>query len=412
VSVAPGAGGIVASSSFAGSVTNDIPVGGTLTLNLVPPSSLGVGAHVYTVPINICFDPACSKPATGSPFPLQISYIVDPVEGINFSQQVMNFSVGGLVWDATTQRLYASVPDYSTQYQNSIVRINPVTATVETSITFDSGAGWPINGTLTLSDDGQYLYVAVSDAFTKGPLAPSYIDRIRTSDMGDDLHIPVNNYGDVTTIREAPGLPHTLAVSFDQSGLSIFNDATIATNSLSFTSDDPLLGFTWGGNDSALYAYSRDQSTQTGTIATATVSPTGLVVAQSTTSSALASLDESDSPLWINGSLFWNSGLVYDLTANAFAQGFTLFGDSQAGGGGGGAFDTSLDRAYFFGGGPGLTIEGFQLDTRQFLWLARLPSSLGGEGPLVRWGANGLAFPGRQNAQDALVILSGPLITQ
>lgn len=56
--------------------------GGAVSLTLVPPGTLAVGAHVDRVTIEVCLDAACQRPLKNSPIDVPISYTVIPLEAL------------------------------------------------------------------------------------------------------------------------------------------------------------------------------------------------------------------------------------------------------------------------------------------------------------------------------------------
>src|SRR5438309_4548406 len=64
-----------------------------------------------------------------------------------------------LVYDPITRRIYASVPSSAGSIGNSVTAIDPVTGQVGPSTFVGSEPG-----KMALSDDGQYLYVALDGA--------------------------------------------------------------------------------------------------------------------------------------------------------------------------------------------------------------------------------------------------------
>jgi len=166
VTIGASASGLITQTSFSSTLaSNGLDVSTvTLSVSLAPPSSLGPGIHTDTFPINVCFDSACTRPAQGSPWTGQVTYIVDPVAGVDYTQKSINLSVGGMVWDSQTGKLYAIIPGYSALDPNTLAQINPSSATIDSAVQLNGGVGHIEPGTLAVSDDGQYLYVAVSDA--------------------------------------------------------------------------------------------------------------------------------------------------------------------------------------------------------------------------------------------------------
>ena len=379
------------------------PSTGAVTFALKPPSTVGAGMHTDSFQINVCFDAGCTKPAVGSPYTVNVSYVVDATAGVDYTQQTLALSIAGLVWDVQTGMLYAISPSYSAQYPNTLMQINPTTATIVATTQLNGGAGHIEPATLTVSDDGNYLYVAVSDG---GGFTDS-VERIRTSDLGLDLQITLPAGDLVSTIREAPGKPHTLAIDLapPSPGLFIYNDA-VATGPAAAGSTSASTPFVWGGNDTTLFADA--QGVASGTIETIINSASGPSVTQSQSFSALSSTPIAGNMYYVNGEILWDGGATFNPTSYEPGSAFATTASA-------GAFDATLDRAYFLSTdqpanatSPVITLQSYDLSTQKLLWLGRFPNQNPGS-YLTRWGSNGLAFfePG-----DTLVLISGSIVTQ
>lgn len=380
---------------------------GTVSLNLPAPTSLGAGIYADAFQLNVCFDAACTKPVVGSPWTVNVRYVVDATAGKDYIQKTLPFPVAGMVWDAQTQRIYAIVPAYSPQYPNMLVQINPASASVDTAVTLNGGVGTIEPGTLAESDDGNYLYVAVSSA---SGLTDS-VERINTSNLGLDLTIslPANNL--VASIREAPGSPHTLAIDLapPSPGLYIYNDAVATGPALSGTTAQSIV-FAWGASTATLYA--AIVTNVSGTMDTVANAAGGPIVSKTATFDALSSPGVAGNLHFVNNLLIWDSGATFDPVGYIpgsvymlYASGSNLVIADSA------TFDTALNRAYFFTNdapanstSPGATLQGSNLATQKPLWLARFTSG----GDLIRWGSSGLAF----GQQSSLAIISGSIVTQ
>jgi hypothetical protein len=381
---------------------------GAVSVNLPAPASLGAGIYSDSFQLNVCFDAACTKPVVGSPWTVNVRYVVDATAGKDYTLQTLPFPIAGMVWDSQTQRIYAIVPGYSPQYPNMLVQVNPASASVDTAVPLNGGVGNIEPGTLTVSDDGQYLYVAVSSA---SGLTDS-VERILTSNLSLDLQIslPANNL--VAGIREAPASPHILAIDFapPSPGLYIYDDATATGPALSGTTAQSI-DFAWSADATTLYAAI---VTNTGgtidTVANATGGPT---VSQTAAFAALSEPAVTGSLYFVNNLLVWDSGATFNPASFTPGNAFALFAsgtntvtsDSVT-------FDTGLNRAYFFttdapagSTSPGGTLQGSNLATQQPLWLARFSS---GGGNVIRWGSNGIAF----GQESSLVLISGSIVTQ
>jgi hypothetical protein len=126
--------------------------------------------------------------------------------------------------------------------------------------------------------------------------------------------------------------------------------------------------------------------------------------------------------------LQYSGGLIYSTTASVYNPAtravqapFALLNSNYASGDVNSfafSIDASLNRAYFLTTDtafltPGqMTIQGFNLSTQQLTWLARFPAANPEGGRLLRWGTNGLAFPGGNIAAPKLTLISGSVVSR
>jgi len=109
-----------------------------------------------------------------------------------------------IVFDPSSQNIYASVADSEGLFSNCVVAINPTNGALGASISLGSPAG-----SLALSDDGQFLYAAMSTGgVVRIDLATQTVG-LRFS-LGEDAISRPLYVGDMEVM---PGNPHTLAVS-------------------------------------------------------------------------------------------------------------------------------------------------------------------------------------------------------
>ena len=80
--------------------------------------------------------------------------------------RLINLETSDLIYDNSRQRIYASVPSQATNNPDRILVINPQSATVTQTIFVGDGPG-----KLSISDNNQYLYVAVN---APKSICPSY----------------------------------------------------------------------------------------------------------------------------------------------------------------------------------------------------------------------------------------------
>lgn len=402
VTIGPSTTGLVTQTSFTATLggPSAIPSSqGTIGFVLQPPADLGAGIHTDTFPINVCFDEACTKPDPQGPWTGTITYIVDPVAGQDYSQTSLGISVRSIAWDNQTSRLYVTTQGYSEFDPNELLQINPFTGMIDTAIQLDGGTGQI--GALAASDDGQYLYVAVSDVTG----LTNHIERLRTSDLGLDLTINLQAAGTVQSLEPAPGAPHTLAVlvSGPPATLAIYNDATALADTLVGSTSTG--EFVWGNDATTLYVGFYPQILEA-----ASVSASGLQLTQSF-DSELASSGASGGIHFADNIIYWDSGTVFDTATATLKTQFAASSTCDA------AVDASLGRIFFStseqpAGAQAIeqTIKSFNLSSGAPIWLARFPQQNCME-DLTRWGPNGLAFAGQLGGTDALIMLSGAIVT-
>ena len=137
----------------------------------------------------------------------------------------LNIKTNDIAYDQVSGKIFASVPSNANLYANSIIVIDPNTATVERAIPVDNNPG-PI----AVSDDGQFLYVGLNGdqaavlqilipTMTLGPVWPvSYLPGTVVKRF--PYHIAVQ-----------PGNPQVIAVSTSSSrfdgSYSPFHDGTV-----------------------------------------------------------------------------------------------------------------------------------------------------------------------------------------
>lgn len=123
-----------------------------------------------------------------------------------------------VVYDDTRGVLYASIPSSASANANTVLRIDPLTGTVTDTVSVGSNPA-----TLAITEDGQYLYVAL--------LGAPRIARVALASFTKDIDILTpsdgffgNTYAE--DIVPIPGAPQTIAVSTFYTGLSPRNAGT------------------------------------------------------------------------------------------------------------------------------------------------------------------------------------------
>ena len=275
--------------------------GGQLTIQVQAPGELLPGTYTDTVTVQGCYDPDCLN-LMGEPRTLTVIYTIpNSVAGAQgYSVAVYPLLANDLIWDAVHKVIYLSVPSAAGASGNTIAAIDPTNGTVLAS----SPAGSE-PGTLALSDDAQFLYVAMRGTNTiQRFVLPALTPDITIQLPSDPFFGPMY----ANDLKVMPGAPHTLAVARsisaipDGAGVAIFDDAVPRAN----TTTGPGLGqsvnsIEWAGSASTLLA--ADSLPANGTdqnIYSLSVTASGVSITGQTQNGAG------------QGRMYYLGGLVYD----------------------------------------------------------------------------------------------------
>jgi hypothetical protein len=148
------------------------------------------------------------------------------------STQVAAIDLAGLAmaWDSNNQLLYVATADYDGAFPNSIVTLNPTTASIA-----QSQAVSPDPYLLSVSAGGQYLYAAFANATTMTQLQLPGLTPSLTWTLTNPQSSAVYTAGDM---RAAPVSPHTTAVTLfnlesnpdETGGVVIYDDNVERSN--------------------------------------------------------------------------------------------------------------------------------------------------------------------------------------
>ncbi len=392
-----GSGGALQSAA----VQSNLDGTATLTVTGKPPTQLGIGTHADTLKVNICFDAACHQQAPNFPVTIPITYLVDATAGTDFNiATTTQLQISGMAWDPVTQRIYVTAASDEGYLNNALVVINPTTAAFEHIVSLGQNI-YP-NG-ISISDDGAYAYITENNAANS-------VLRVNLITLSVDESVPVPSI--VEELKVVPGQAGSFAVTTDVANytkLQIFDGVTARPQSFTSHSLEGTLDFVWGEDANTLYVWDNLALT----LDRFSVSSSGLALAQEVPGVTLA-----DGMQYLQGFIYLQSGAVYDTATNTFAPPFSPlnensnyypFSSTDA-------LDSALNRAYFLTDDSQSptnnqsTLQGFNLTTRESIWLARVPP---GQGPIIRWGTNGLAYVGSfPGAVNNVTLISGPIVTR
>ncbi|PYV63459.1 MAG: hypothetical protein DMG97_37695, partial [Acidobacteria bacterium] len=135
----------------------------------------------------------------------------------------LSATVGDLIYDPGTDRIYASIPANATFESNTVMRLNPYTASVEAYIPVDTNPGL-----LALSASNAYIYIAVQSGYS--------VERLNLATQTTDLEfaLPQSFWGNwVGNMMGLPNSPASVAIFGQSTGLSqdyIFDGNVERTN--------------------------------------------------------------------------------------------------------------------------------------------------------------------------------------
>jgi hypothetical protein len=286
------------------------PVGGYGTLSgqgTATPTFYATTSGTYTVQVTVTADDWQSATA-----------LVTIEVGPSATLRELALPTNDLVYDATRQVLYASVPSSHGVNGNSIATIDPSTHAVTSYVYVGSE---PTN--LALSDDARFLYVGLNGAGAVGrldlanPLGP-------TKDL--TIQLPTTGWYGLryaADIEVMPGAPETVAISMRSSssnaGVAIFDGAVQRPT---ITPDwPPYESIEFGSNGTRLYGL----STYDG-FARMNVDGNGVSVLDTIRWSTTSGADFA----FGGGLVFATTGAVYDLEARTLLGTFSGLSSSPS----------------------------------------------------------------------------------
>lgn len=418
-------GGFIQDASFFITSESISTLQSTVTLDLAPPATLGVGIFSDTLTAEICYDPLCAHQATGSPWNIPISYAVTGTDGIDFQARVLRILANALATDPSGMNLYVGTGrEYGNQIPSNLFKIDPVSGATLASVALPAPAQQ-----IAISPDGSYAYVSVNTPSDQ----LAQIERIDLSTMTIDLEIPITQlWPFVTDLSVSPVSAHTIGVAFSYNGppntgtafrdLEVFDDGVVRPDALTQPySDGPTHGYFQWNTDGATIDIEGSTSNNYGAIFRSAVSPAGLAPATTLIQSGSSFAGIAGRLHALNGRLYSDGGAVIDqsngsllgvlelqtpisYTNNNVRSFYNNILPDASTGKAFAAYEDSVST------GSSHTLQAFSLTTLNPLWIVRSPVALSSP---VRWGANGLAFLGLEdpsNMQYYVYLANGSII--
>lgn len=331
-----------------------------------------------------------------------------------------------IVWDAAHGKLYVTIPSTDTTAPNTVVAVDPVTATAGTPVAAGNDPDL-----LSISSDSSYLWVGLDGA--------NVVQRFLLPGLTKDISIPVpldptGGLQQPVGLQAAPVSPHTVALvagslNFSPpSGRSIYvyDDASQRPNVVTSTTqgDGPTILWTqWGANDSTMYAYASQYAPSGGGgIGTLDVTSSGVSLVSHFEGFLLPLTAQYDKG---KGILYSNTyAEAFNPTDGSLAGSFDLVGGSERVC----TADSSLGHYYcvvvYSAGGTDVDLfELWVFDLSTYALINRIylgasaaqnPSLVtGGPIQIVRWGNAGLALvtnTGALSGSGGLFLIDGAAV--
>ena len=280
----------------------------------------------------------------------------------------LEMTTGDLVFDPRRQLIYASRPSTPAGEGNSVTALDPASGSVGPSIFVGSEPA-----KLALSDNGQYLYVALDGA--------GGVRRVDLTTGTAGLQFSLGGGGTMTVkdMEVLPGNPAAVAVSrqVDGSRAPRFEGVAVYDDGVKRPKDTKSFS---GGNfiefsDSASGLYGIDVETASG------------FYRMAVDSEGVRNLSNQQGLL--NGDIKYSAGLVYSQSGHVINP-VTLELEGKFDASGAMLPDPAVRRVYYVSATAG--IRAFDMDTFVPVGVVPIPGMKGSPSSLVRWGANGLAF--------------------
>lgn len=308
--------------------------------------------------------------------------------------RVVDMQAEDLIWDESRQLIYASVPSLGGTYSNTVTAIDPWTGSLIAAVPVGpivrpktAVKYW--SGKMALSDDSQFLYVAVNNALavqrvnlatkTPGPVFPLGKDQLGREVSVADLVVLTGLPSSVAVARAA--VAQASGVAIYDSGIqrpTTTADYTVkAVNVLeSSTANSMLLGY---NHQNMGFEFSR-----------LAVAPSGVTIMDSL--SGLVSGFGVDI-IYKDGLVYSTLGAVVDPDAGQIRGQFQVKTISNSGSGIYVAPVPSQGRVFFLSSlGTTYDLQAHDLGTFLPLKTYSISPDSGQGRSLVQWGTNGLAF--------------------
>jgi hypothetical protein len=323
------------------------------------------------------------------------SVLLIPAAGFGATLRLISLQVNDLIYDAARQRIYASVPSSGGTRANTITVIDPLTGTLGPSVFVGSEPG-----KLALSDDSQYLYVALDGA--------GAVRRVNLLTLTPGLQFPVGSdafFGTmfVEDMAVLPGAPQSVAISRRfvsvtprHAGVAVYDDGVMRPATTPGHTGANVIEF--GTSAAVLYGYN-NETTEYG-FRRIGVSASGVSVLDVTTNL----ITGFNTDIEFDGAAIYSStGRVIDPDARILLGSFAASGLVEP--------DAGAGRTFFLSGD---FLRAFANTTFAPIGSLLLPTFSGTAASFIRWGADGFAFrttPTNPMSSGQIVLVQSVLVS-
>jgi hypothetical protein len=300
------------------------------------------------------------------------------------SQFAATVEANDIVYDPVRQQIYASVASTDPSRGNTVTVINPATGAIVSSVFVGSEPR-----KLAMSDDAQFLYVALDGAAAVRQVDLATMTAGLQFPLGADSFLGLFYVEDMEVL---PGAPNSVAVSRRNQGFSprhqgvaIYDDGVKRpTETPGHTGSNVIV---FSESAATLYGYN-NETTEFG-FRRMLVSSSGVTVA--TVQSGLISGFGVDIE-FDGGRIYATGGAVVDPASGTLAGSFAATGFVRP--------DVAKARVFFLEPGAQI-VRAFDATTFTPAGSVSVPGVSGAAGSFIRWDVDGLAF---RTAQQVVII--------
>jgi DNA-binding beta-propeller fold protein YncE len=319
--------------------------------------------------------------------------------GVSADVRQLMLPTKDLVYDRVSQKLYASVPSSAGAMGNSVATIDPETGKIGPFLFVGSEPG-----KLAVSDDGQFLYVALD-----GAAAVRRVD-LKSGMAGQQFSLGIGQFSGpffAQDMEVAPGQPQVVAISRrnvtsspSHEGVAIYDNGVARSKETPRHTGSNIIEFS--ATAEKLYGLSTEGD---GALRRMMVDASGVTVQDTIPAPGLGADIQFD-----DGLLYGGSGRVFDPEARQLVGTFgpVLESERTASSGALVAPDSSVGRVFFLtvSGQGGAGLRAFDRRTFVSVGSETIPGVAGRPSSLVLWGKDGLAF---RTDQGQVLLMRTPL---